>query len=263
MMQYKCTVRMFMARELLESNKMLSMDKKITTAECQADSINMVKMLINNPMKAQKKYLQLPTVPIPFLLPLQNTSESDCIQSACCFSAKTGCYHFLPSRFQVRVEGNQPWSSSVLLMPTKDVTPLNTKSLKRMKLDIREITDDTLSILLWSPDDDAAVESAPKGPSLNAKYRYKVFSPELFIEVRRKADNKTLLSTARGPLIASENYFEWSFHLNSIVLMGFDELQLKEGQRILINNEHSTVVPYVLAYGKALLIFFLCLLLLA
>lgn len=144
-------------------------------------------------------------------------------------------------------------------MPTKDVTPLNTKSLKRMKLDIREITDDTLSILLWSPTDDAAdVGSAPKEPSLNAKYRYKVFSPELFIEVRRTADNKTLLSTARGPLIASENYFEWSFHLNSIALMGFDELQLKEGQRILINNEHSTVVPYVLAYGKAHLFFCVC-----
>lgn len=134
-------------------------------------------------------------------------------------------------------------------MPTKDVSPLNTKSLKRMKLDIREITDDTLSVFLYDPDA-VASERAPGKLSSSAKYRFKVFSPELFVEVQRKADNKTLLSTARGPLIASENYFEWSFYLNSLTLMGFDELELKEGQRILINNEHSSVVPYVIAYGK-------------
>lgn len=118
-----------------------------------------------------------------------------------------------------------------------------------MKLDIQEISDDTLSIQLWKPDD-VFFETVPKKLSADSKYLYKVFSPELFIEVKRKVDNKTLLSTARGPLIASENYFEWSVYLNSASLMGFDELYLKEGQRILINNEHSSVVPYVVAFGR-------------
>lgn len=118
-----------------------------------------------------------------------------------------------------------------------------------MKLDIREINEDTLSIFLGKSND---VEDnlVHKELAVDSKYLFKVFSPEMFIEVKRKSDNKTLLSTARGPLIASENYFEWSVYLNSFTLMGFDELELKEGQRILINNEHSSVVPYVLAFGR-------------
>lgn len=125
---------------------------------------------------------------------------------------------------------------------------MKTKSFKRMKLDIQEISDEILSIFLRNSDD---IESdfVPKELSVNSEYLYKIFSPEMFIEVRRRSDNKTILSTARGPLVASENYFEWSVYLNSIVLMGFDELQLKEGQRILINNEDSSVVPYVVAYS--------------
>lgn len=126
---------------------------------------------------------------------------------------------------------------------------MKTNSYRRMKLDIREISDEALSIQLWNPDD-VAFESDVKELSVNAMYQYKIFSPEMFIEIRRKVDNKTILSSARGPLIASENYFEWSIYLNSITLMGFDELYLKEGQRILINNEHSSVVPYVIAFGR-------------
>jgi hypothetical protein len=118
-----------------------------------------------------------------------------------------------------------------------------------MKLDIKEISDDIVSISLWNPDD-VTIQNVPGESSVNAKYVYKVFSPEMFIEIKRRADNKTLLSSARGALIASESYFEWSIHLNSIELMGFDDLYLKEGHRILINNEHSSVVPYVMAFGR-------------
>lgn len=116
-------------------------------------------------------------------------------------------------------------------------------------MDIQEITDDALSILLWNPES-VTIESVPKELSVNAKYFYKIFSPEMFIEVKRKVDNRTILSTARGALIASESYFEWSIYLNSAALMGFDDLHLKEGQRLLINNEHSSVVPYVVAFGR-------------
>lgn len=179
---------------------------------------------------------------------LQNTTEADCIRDACCYSARTGCYHFLPSKYQFQVERQRPWSEDQLLTPTKNLSPLKTKSFQSMKLELREISDDILSILLFNPDD-VSIESIPKEPSLNAKYLYKVFSPEMFIEVKRRSDNKTILSSARGAFIASENYFEWSVYLNSAALMGFDELYLKEGQRILINNEHSSVVPYVVAYG--------------
>lgn len=119
-----------------------------------------------------------------------------------------------------------------------------------MKLDIEEINDEMLAIVLFNPDDAAAIDSLPKERSANSKYLYRIYSPEMFIEIKRKADNTTLLSSSRGPLIAGENYFEWSFYLNSITLMGFDELQLEEGHRILINNGHSSAAPYVVAFGR-------------
>lgn len=151
------------------------------------------------------------------------------------------------------MENNKPWSSSEFLLPTQEFSPLNTKSLRRLKLDIREIGDDTLSIFLWNPDyfnESNTAESNTSERSVNSKYLYQVFAPEMFVEIKRKIDNKTLLSSARGPLIASDNYFEWSIHLYTETLMGFDELHLKEGQRILINNEHVSVIPYVIAYGR-------------
>lgn len=116
-------------------------------------------------------------------------------------------------------------------------------------MDIQEISVDSLSIFLGNSDD-VERDLIPRERSMNSLLFYKIFSPEMFIEVKRKSDNKTILSTARGALIAGENYFEWTVYLNSLVLMGLDELQLKEGQRILINNEHTSVVPYVVAFGR-------------
>lgn len=116
-------------------------------------------------------------------------------------------------------------------------------------MDIQEITVDSLSIFLGNSVD-VKSDLIAEERSPNVEYSYKIFSPEMFIEVKRKSDNKTILSTARGALIAGENYFEWTIYLNSNALMGFDELQLKEGQRILINNEHTSVVPYVVAFGR-------------
>lgn len=125
---------------------------------------------------------------------------------------------------------------------------MKTKSFKQIKLDIQEINVDSLSIFLGSTDIESDLERHER--STNSEYSYEIFSPEMFIEVKRKIDNKTILSTARGALIAGENYFEWTIYLNSKVLMGFDELQLKEGQRILVNNEHTSIVPYVVAFGR-------------
>lgn len=82
------------------------------------------------------------------------------------------------------------------------------------------------------------------------KIQYKVFfSPEMFVEVKRRSDGKKIFSTSRGALIVSEGYFEWSFHLgnSNVTLMGFGELELKPGQLLLI----SSVMPFVLAFGKA------------
>lgn len=119
-----------------------------------------------------------------------------------------------------------------------------------MKLNIEEVSHGSISIFLWNPDE-VFYSSMSKEASENSSYSINVFSPEMFVEVKRRDNNKTIFSSARGPLIASNNYFEWTIYLNSAELMGFDKLNLEEGRWILINNERSSSpLPYVLAFGK-------------
>lgn len=140
------------------------------------------------------------------------------------------------------------------------LSPLSTTAASRIKLDIQEITEDILSLALWNSD-----KFSSSSPSLatttlgisssieNEKnFQYRVFSPEMFVEVKRRSSGKILLSTSRGALIMSDGYFEWSFYLGSnMTLMGFGELELNPGQILLINNDVSSVLPFVVAFGKA------------
>ncbi|CAG9807384.1 unnamed protein product [Chironomus riparius] len=181
----------------------------------------------------------------------ENITELECKASACCFSSNTGCYHFLPSKYQLKLKSERPWSIDEVFVPTKEVSPLKTVMYESMKLDIVEESDEVLSIMLWNPSlMSYNVTKSLKSFKNNSNYSWKVFSPELFIEVKRKINNETIFSTTRGALIVSENYFEWSVFLgsNDLQLMGFDTTDLKEGHRILINNVHSSVIPYVVAY---------------
>jgi hypothetical protein len=154
------------------------------------------------------------------------------------------------------LKSERPWSIDDEFVPTKEVSPLKTVMYESMKLDIVEESDEILSIMLWNPSlMSHNVTKGLKSFKNTSNYSWKVFSPELFIEVKRKINNETIFSTTRGALIVSENYFEWSVFLgsNDLQLMGFDTTDLKEGHRILINNVHSSVIPYVVAYGMYVL----------
>lgn len=181
-------------------------------------------------------------------LHLKNATEQECALNACCFSPSSGCYHFLPSRYQLRQqEGN-----SEDFVPSRETSPWGTKTFSKMKLDIQPLSDEILSIALWSPQHHHRSPLPVFVSQKELKYEIKVFKPELFIEIRRKLDNRVIFSTSRGALIASENYFEWSFHLGAGVQLvaAFDTLRVTNGRRILINNGHSSVIPYVIGFGK-------------
>lgn len=157
---------------------------------------------------------------------------------------------------------NEPWSSSQYLSPTKMLSPLSTTAASSVKLDIQEITEDILSLALWNsekfsspPTSTLSSSSKTLGTSYSIEnernFQYRVFSPEMFVEVKRPSSGKILLSTSRGALIVSDGYFEWSFFLGSnTTLMGFGELELQPGQILLINNGVSSVLPIVVAFGK-------------
>ncbi|GAB0086331.1 P-type domain-containing protein [Sergentomyia squamirostris] len=79
-------------------------------------------------------------------------------------------------------------------------------------------------------------------------YTFEFFQPVVYIEFRRKKDNSLLLTTSRGPLIAAENYLEWTFFLGSHHLFGLGELNLEPGfKSILLNNHLTNAVPFILA----------------
>lgn len=73
----------------------------------------------------------------------------------------------------------------------------------------------------------------------------------MYVEVYRKLDNTLLFSTARGPLIATNNYLEWSFYLNGTFLAGLGQLPLEQTDKLLLmNNADNFTAPFVLAYSK-------------
>lgn len=67
----------------------------------------------------------------------------------------------------------------------------------------------------------------------------------------RKEDNQLLCSTARGPLIATNNYLEWSLYLNGNFIAGLGQMPLDYGDKMLLmNNENNFTAPFVLAFSE-------------
>lgn len=177
----------------------------------------------------------------------KNISKEECLAIECCHSKSSGCYHYLPSKYQYKMENKRIWKLEEVLVPTLLSTPLKTTVIRKMLLNIREINDGTLSIIIYEPDKYKPTNTEATSDSTSRLYVTKVFDPDIFVEVRRKINNKTLLTTARGPLIASEDYFEWTIFLNSWMLMGIDDIFLRAGHKVLLSNEHTSVIPYILA----------------
>lgn len=178
----------------------------------------------------------------------KNLSKEDCLAIECCHSRVTGCYHYLPSKYQYKMENKRSWNLNEVLVPTLLMTPITTTFISKMQLNVREINDETLSIIIYDPEKYKPTQTEVFADKSTRLYNTKVFEPEIFVEVQRKLNNKTILSTSRGPLIASEDYFEWTVFLNSWMIMGLDEIILKHGQKIMLNNEHTSVIPYILAF---------------
>ena len=131
----------------------------------------------------------------------------------------------------------------------KKISPVDTEMVESLKMFVQEIDAERLTVHLWNPSkisQSFPIETAAK----ENLYEYSIYSPETFLEIRRKSNNKTVLSTARGPLIASQGYFEWTIYLNAKLLLGMDEIILQEGVKLLINNEQTSPIPYIIGYGE-------------
>lgn len=178
-----------------------------------------------------------------------------------------GCYHSLPSRHRYLTSGDF-WSNDAILSPAYKQTPLDgEESVKQMKLIVNERNVNVVEIVLsnslneeekYNNDDNNRVTTSKNvtgknkaNTNENNNYTIKVFAPSVYVEIYRKNTNTTLFSSAKGPWIASSQYFEWSMHLNADIMLGLGYHSLDVGQKyLLFNNKSNFAVPFVLGFSK-------------
>lgn len=162
-----------------------------------------------------------------------------------------GCYQALPSRHRYLSSGDT-WSNNETLSSALKQTPLDGEmALEHMKLNINELNEDVVEIRIFN---EGVMEKGDRSGFVTRSeknYNVKVFVPSVYVEVYRKETNVTLFSSAKGPWIASANYFEWSMHLNADIMVGLGHHILDEGQKyLLFNNKSNFAVPFVMGFSK-------------
>lgn len=163
-----------------------------------------------------------------------------------------GCYHALPSRHRYILSDNS-WSNNKTLSSALKQTPLDGEmALEHMKLIVNEVNENVVEIRILNEGTGENVNDDSNFATRNDKnYEVKVFLPSVYVEIYRKETNVTLFSSAKGPWIASPNYFEWSMHLNADIMVGLGHHFLDEGQKyLLFNNKSNFAVPFVLGFSK-------------
>uniref|UniRef100_A0A6P7EZQ0 Probable maltase-glucoamylase 2 isoform X1 n=1 Tax=Diabrotica virgifera virgifera TaxID=50390 RepID=A0A6P7EZQ0_DIAVI len=173
-----------------------------------------------------------------------NISEHDCVKLACCYDKPTdSCYHYLPSRYSYDLAGSSYKAS-------RSSSPFNTTAVEEMQISVNEISINKVSIILHKPST-SIVEN-----TVNVReYVVKKAAEKLMVEIFRPNGDR-IFSTAKGPLIASENYWEWTVHLTDHSLFGLDKTLLQRHKNSTISkvfyknkNDHSNF-PVIWAYHR-------------
>ncbi|CAH1993980.1 unnamed protein product [Acanthoscelides obtectus] len=134
---------------------------------------------------------------------------------------------------------------------TSALSPYRTKTFYSMKISINEIDADRVNIILHTP------EVKVKTASVTEKnYNYTLSNDKLIVEVYRTNSNELLLSTAKGPLIAADRYWEWTVQLTREYMFGldgtiFDSRDNKTLTKVIYKSkqDHSTL-PTFWAYNN-------------
>ncbi|CAG9772551.1 unnamed protein product [Ceutorhynchus assimilis] len=168
----------------------------------------------------------------------------ECEKINCCFDTTTGkCHHFLPSKYFYRPD---PGSDSY--QTSQASSPVGSKALQNLKLTIQNKTSNRLSLIIHEPS-----EIVKPISTSDPNYSITQASKKLIVEVFDK-DGDAIFTSAKGALIASEKYWEWSFQLSNDTLFGLDRnlIKLNADQnltKVIYKNrdDHSTL-PVFWAY---------------
>lgn len=175
-----------------------------------------------------------------------NVSADECENIHCCFDFTSGgCYHSLPSRYGY----NQPQNGEYI--PSLSQTPFGSKTLSKLKLSVIEVNSHKVKVIIHTPNEVYEENSVPE-----KQYQVRLQNDTLGVEIFRKETNELLLTTMRGPLIASDGYWEWNFQLTDKLLFGLGEVKLEENKTITKviyknRNDHNTL-PNFMGYTEGL-----------
>lgn len=181
-----------------------------------------------------------------------NVSQDECHRLGCCYTSLSTCYHSLPSEHQFRLEGD--WQDGAQLTPTRNLTPYLKSSVPKIRAHLGIVSQTRLQLSLTTVSAESTREQLPT-EQINVietdELQARVYSPTFFVEVKRKSNDEIVFSTARGPLVVSEGFFEWTLHLGVDILFGLGEAVLEPGRKyLLLNNQNVSAVPVVMGYSE-------------
>ncbi|RZC36640.1 maltase-glucoamylase-like protein, partial [Asbolus verrucosus] len=164
-----------------------------------------------------------------------NVTIDYCDQINCCYdnSAKI-CFHYLPSKYYYFQETNEE-----VYKPSLTKTPFGSNLFENIAVTVNELDENSIQIILHDPN----VKTASNEVGSNKNYILKRNDTPMSVEIYRNETGELLLTTAKGPTIISENYWEWSFQLTEQYLFGL-------GQILIDLDENSTLTKVI--YGNNL-----------
>ncbi|XP_077289229.1 lysosomal alpha-glucosidase-like [Arctopsyche grandis] len=176
----------------------------------------------------------------------ENITFEECEKNCCYDLEKSFCYHRLLSRYSF-IKANE----ADTMKPRFSDTPYSdVKNIPRLKLFVDDISTTHANFILYDPDKRKDLKD---GRKIEEKlFNYTIYYPEFNIEVFSMVKNisRPLLSTVRGPLIASENIWEWSFHLSDDHLYGMGEVILNARPPEMLYNvrNRTSIMPFAMGH---------------
>ncbi|KAH1012468.1 probable alpha-glucosidase Os06g0675700 [Dendroctonus ponderosae] len=140
-----------------------------------------------------------------------NISQNECEIANCCFNETTRkCHHYLPSKYYYRLKSDGTYRAS------QSSSPVGSVMVQNLQLTIQNKSATTLSLTIH--------ESSETIEPINVEstnFTITQSDTKMVLEVA-DPDGDTIFSTSKGALIASENYWEWSFQFSNGTLFGLD-----------------------------------------
>ncbi|KAL1380450.1 hypothetical protein pipiens_014191 [Culex pipiens pipiens] len=181
-----------------------------------------------------------------------NSTKEECHNLGCCYTSLSTCYHSLPSEHQYQSVQSE-WRNGTLLTPTRNQTPYHKPASPKIFIHLKVLNQSRIQLTLDTTANQPDTTSTDQPIStVNAgDLQAKIYSPTFFVEVSNVTAGEIIFSSARGPLIVTENFFEWTLHLGVDSMFGLGEAVLEPGRKyLLFNSQNASAVPAVMGYSE-------------